>query len=78
MKQRKRKALLQHGRVPAVSSLPAVPAFLLQPAQPYDLTSTMERNIGFLPVLGEHPSNPAIAVRAAAQAAGVKLATFDK
>jgi hypothetical protein len=78
MKQRKRKTLMQHRRTTAASSLPGVPAFLLEQAQPYDLTSTAQRNIGFLPVLGEHPSNPALALRAVVQAAGVKLVEIDK
>jgi len=76
MKQRKPKALVQHGRKTVVSSLPGVPAFLRKPAQPYNLSQA--RSIGFLPVLGEHPSNPDVVLRSLAQTAGVKLFTFDK
>lgn len=78
MKQRKRKALLQHRRITAPSSLPGVPASLLEPAEPYDMASPATRNIEFLPVLGEHPSNPDIPLRLMAQAAGVKLQRFDQ
>jgi hypothetical protein len=77
MKQRKRKALLQHRRITVPSSLPGVPAFLLEPVRPYDMTSAATRKIGFLPVLGERPSNPDFAVRMLAQQAGVKLHRFD-
>lgn len=77
MKQRKRKAVLQHRRITAPSSLHGVPAFLLEPARPYDMTSPVTRKIGFLPVLGEHPSNPDFALRMLTQQAGVKLHRFD-
>lgn len=78
MKQRKRKAVLQQGRTTAAVSMPGVPAFLLEPARPYDLSPTTKRNIGFLPVLGEHPSNPDIPLRLMAKAAGVKLHRLDQ
>jgi hypothetical protein len=77
MKQRKRKALLQHRRITAPSSLHGVPAFLFEPARPYDMTSPATRKIGFLPVLGEHPSNPDFALRMLTKQAGVKIHRFD-
>lgn len=77
MKQRKRKSLLQYRHIAAPSSLPEVPAFLLEPARPYDMTSTATRKIGLLPVLGEHPSNPYFALQMLTKKAGVKLHRFD-
>lgn len=77
MKQRKRKALLQHRHTTVSSSLPEVPAFLLESARPYDMTSTATRKIGLLPVLGEHPSNPDFALQMLTKKAGVKLHRFD-
>lgn len=78
MKQRKRKAVLQRSRAAAPVSISGVPEFLLEPARPYDLASNATRNIGFLPVLGDHPSNPDVALRLMAQTAGVKLHRFDQ